>query len=101
MNRQEYLLSCLIEEASEVIKDVCKSQRFGMNSVNPYDKNKVKNKELILNEIIDFLAVAEMLVEEGIIDDFNTLESVYEKEAKKEKVEKYIKQSIKIGTLLS
>lgn len=97
MNRKEHLLTCLSEESSEIIQDVSKSLRFGLDNFHPVTKSK--NKDRILNEIIDFIAVAEMLVEEGIIDDFNTLESVYEKEEKKAKVEKYLLESKKIGTL--
>lgn len=98
MTKKEYLLTCLSEEASEVIKDISKSLRFGMES--NFKDGMSTNKENIRNEIIDFIAVAEMLVERGIIDDFTTVESIYEKEAKKEKVLKYMKVSKEIGTLI-
>ena len=98
MTKQEHLLTCLSEEASEVIKDISKSLRFGLEDLNP-SNNKV-NKEAIRQEIIDFLAVAEMLVNEGIIDSFTEVEDMYEKEEKKQKVLKYIDYAKRKGTII-
>jgi len=97
MTKNEYLLSCLSEEASEVIKDVSKSLRFGMDS--SYPGSSVQNRDRIREELIDLIAVAEMLVEHGIIDDFQDPESLYEKEEKKEKVLKYLKISKSLGAV--
>jgi len=98
MTKKEHLLTCLSEEASEVIKDISKSLRFGLEDINP--SNKKKNKEAIRQEIIDFIAVAEMLVEDGIIEPFNELEDLYTIEDKKEKVAKYISYAQKKGTII-
>lgn len=35
MNKQEYLLQCLAEEASEVVQAVSKCLRFGLNNEWP------------------------------------------------------------------
>jgi len=43
----------VIEEASEVIKAICKAKRFGLENFNPYDPEKITNKQKILEEMDD------------------------------------------------
>lgn len=44
-----YLLACLVEECSEVIKEVQKGFRFGINNFNP--TNGIVNIDAIQNEV--------------------------------------------------
>ena len=96
MNRKEQLLVILAEECSEVIKDVTKSLRFGLEDINPKDNEKNENRKNLINELSDLIAVAEMLVDEGFIDDYLDIEKIQKKQ---EKVEKYLKYSESVGTL--
>lgn len=57
----------LIEECSELIKEICKMRRFGLNSCHPDDPTKRTNKQRILDEMQD--------VERCIIDMKEFMES--------------------------
>lgn len=94
MNRTEHLLVKLTEECSEVIKDVSKALIFGLDDFEP--NQDLKNSEKITNELADIIGVMEMLIEERVI-------SPPKKEAinaKKVKVEKYIKYATDLGALV-
>jgi NTP pyrophosphatase (non-canonical NTP hydrolase) len=47
----------LIEECSEVIQELCKAERFGLDDHNP--KTKITNREAIKSEIEDVLFAIE------------------------------------------
>ena len=104
MTRQEHILTCLMEECSEVIKEVSKILRFGANDVHPDIENFVPNIERLSTEIIDTIAVVEMLRVEGILS--NTIRPIFTDDKiktainnKKDKVEKYIKYAEEKGTV--
>ena len=108
MNKQEYLLTCLSEEAAEIIQAVGKAQRFGMDDtynkkslqIGTFGLKEVKfdsPREAILREFTDLIAVIEMLYGEDIRTTI--LHGDTEIEAKKKKVLKYIEYSKKKGTL--
>jgi len=94
MNIQEYLLSCLAEEAAEIIQAVGKAQRFGLDDNYIYDETP---SSAIKREFNDLVGVLEMLHENGV--DFKQLHDRSLIEAKKKKVLKYIEYSEKKGTL--
>jgi len=91
MNRREHLLVILAEEASEVQKVIAKILRFGPNS----DYDGITNREKLQNEFNDFLGVAELLKEEGIVVTRDTNLVI----RKQDKVEKFLLDSKRIGTL--
>lgn len=97
MNLTEHLLTCLSEEASEIIKDVCKSLRFGLEDRNVLDPTGPTNRERIVNELKDFMAIVEMLEAEGIIP--LCWESYGDRDTKKEKVRKFIEYAKGKGSL--
>ena len=94
MNRQEYLLTCLSEEAAEIIQAVGKAQRFGLDD-DFFDESP---KQAIIRELNDFMAVIELL-DEYCDAGFWPWEDAEMIEAKKKKVLKYIEYSEKKGTL--
>lgn len=64
MNIEEnHLLSCLSEECSEIIKNVCKAQRFGLDSTYKDETNRDK----IISELNDFMGVVRILQEIGTL----------------------------------
>jgi len=93
MNREEHLLTVLSEECAEVIKEVTKSLRFGLNDHKP--GNPTSNAQRITNELGDLLGIMEMLIDENIIKPPEKSSA----ENKKSKVEKYLKYSAHIGKL--
>ncbi len=94
MNKTEHLLSCLIEECSEVIQDACKAQRFGIKDHHP--ARKKQNKDLLTKEINELIAVAMMLHKEGIIDSI-TNEKI--QKDKQQRVLEYMQYAKNLGTL--
>lgn len=95
MNREDYLLTVFTEELSEVIKNVCKAQRFGMHDMNP--ETEQLNSSAILQEFEEAVAVLEMLQDSKSITLFNPKQTSEIRQAKKNKVEKWIKYSIEKG----
>lgn len=90
----EYLLTCLAEEAAEVIQRVEKAKRFGMDEVQEgFTEN---NAERLAGEIEDFLGVLKMIEarQELVID-----RSDERMERKQERVIKYSLVSFKRGIL--
>ena len=73
MNNTEHLLTCLMEECAEIQKAAAKALRFGLDDHAP-DSGST-NADDISTEIIDLLAVIEMLKEENIISVINSHES--------------------------
>lgn len=53
MNRKEYLLTKLIEELSETIKDASKCLIFWVDDVSPVDNSPMTNQEKMQNELYE------------------------------------------------
>lgn len=94
MNKKEYLLTCLIEECSEVQKEATKALRFGLDD---NWKERGKQSDRIVHEFCDLLAIYDMLVEEGLLDDVTTEEMI---QMKKERVHKFMGYAKERGTLV-
>lgn len=96
LSRYQYLLTKLAEEASEVAQIALKTQQFGADEV--YPEQSKTNTQRIHSELIDLLAIVEMLNEEF---NFNfatdSEETWYCKLAKKEKINKYYRYSQDCG----
>lgn len=69
MNQREYLITTLMEECSELIKDGSKALRFGDDSKNENDELSAIEK--LYREFIDIAASIELLLEYDIIKDID------------------------------
>lgn len=97
MNATEHLITCLGEEASEIAQDCCKSLRFGLNDVNVLKPKGPNNRERLLTELNQLLAVVSLLVEEGILPAGWC--DVDAQIAKKKKVKKFMDYARNVGAL--
>lgn len=88
MNETEHLLTILSEECAEVAQRACKAARFGMCEVQPgqHEDNQMR----LERELADLMAVADVL---GLVVRNE------DKEAKREKLVKYMAYAMGIGTL--
>lgn len=96
MNKIEHLLTCLIEECSEVQKEATKALRFGLDDKYKCDSHQAQK---IVNEFADLLGVFEMLKDEGVVSILSKDEIDELIHKKKQRVLKYMKYAIKRGTL--
>lgn len=67
MNKLPEILTILVEECAEVTQLACKIQRFGLDSCHPNDPS-ITNKELLIGELGDLLALIDILISEGKFD---------------------------------
>jgi NTP pyrophosphatase (non-canonical NTP hydrolase) len=96
MHETEYLLTCLSEECSEVAHRVSKAIRFTREECEP--GQNYTNAERIVLELADLIAVMEILIDQRVITDPRN--EIAHIAAKKEKVERFMDYSEKIGALL-
>lgn len=95
MNKRQYLLTCLAEECAEVIQCASKINRFGLDDKQP--NQEIDNKTRLTDESNDLVAIFDLLFEEEIIGAFDDVKI----QAKKDKVEKYMKYSEEQGCLIN
>ena len=90
----DYKLSCISEEAAEIVQAVSKATRFGMFDINPETKRTAWMQ--IRHEMHDLLAVYEMFC-----DEFDRVPDLdrYLIENKKEKSLKFIAYAQHTGHL--
>lgn len=97
MNTVEHLLTCLAEEGSEIAQDVSKALRFGLDNRNVLNPEGPTNRERLIVELNDLLAVADILAERGIIpDDWRNRNLMVVKRAK---VLKFMEYARSVGAL--
>lgn len=94
LNKQNYLLIVLLEEASEVQKAITKAIRFGLMDVKPATQQT--NKAMIADELSDMQGVIELLKEECGIEITTSRSTVNDK---KRRVRRYMDYSRKVGKL--
>lgn len=92
MNTQEHLLVCLMEECAEVQKCASKILRFGAH--DHYPSKPRDNTEDLLYELIDLLAVIDMV--EGLPGLLLPSARIKDKQ---NKVRKYMEYARNCGTL--
>jgi NTP pyrophosphatase (non-canonical NTP hydrolase) len=92
MNRQQYLLTKLAEEASEITQIALKTQQFGFLEKHP--DLKENNIQRIHKELNDLITIVCILNTEF---DFNYSVSIPDVEKKYDKIEKYYKYSQELG----
>lgn len=92
MNRQQYLLCKLAEEASEVAQIALKTQQFGFNERHP--QLREDNAARIRAELTDLLAIVDMLNTEFDFSFEPYQEAILEKIYK---VNKYYQYSVQLG----
>ena len=68
MNRIQFILNKISQEASELIKDATKTSMYGLSSYDPNDPNKKVNIECLIEEFHDVVAAFELLMDEVGID---------------------------------
>ena len=67
MNVPEHLLVCLAEEGAEVSQICAKALRFGLDEVNVMNPKGPSNRERIVAELNDLMAVAKLCAAAGIL----------------------------------
>ena len=92
MNDKQYLLTILAEECAEVAQRASKAIRFGLEDPAGTQSGFPSNKERLLEELNDLLAVVELLFGEDYIDRDK-------QKLKQQKIEKYTQLSKKLGLL--
>lgn len=83
-DRIQETLDILQEECAEVIVEVSKCRRFGFDSV--HHKTGIKHSNMLELEIGDVLAMIDVLLEQGVLDQ-NSLDIA--KENKKRKLHEW------------
>jgi NTP pyrophosphatase (non-canonical NTP hydrolase) len=86
MNKIEEALGILQEECAEVIVEVSKIRRFGIDSV--HYKTGQPHSAMLEAEVGDVLALVDILIEQGIL---NSEELALANERKKEKLKQWSK----------
>lgn len=95
MNTIEHLLTCLVEECTEIGQATTKAQRFGLGDVNPGTYNT--NRSDIIKEVNDLIGVLELLQENGV-----ELPGLYDREAiegKKQRLLVWMSRSEQLGLI--
>ena len=94
MNRLDHLLWLISEESNELAQRASKAARFGINEIQ--EGQKLTNYARLKYEANDLLAVLEMLCDELKVSSILDGKAI---KLKKEKVEKYLEYSRKLGLL--
>lgn len=74
LDNQEKLLNILGEECAELNKEVHKTLRFGLDAYNINDPMQISNREKLICEFNDIVAMMEMLQEIGIFPDMTLIQ---------------------------
>ncbi len=97
MNEQQYLLTCISEEAVEVAKDATKAIRFGLYDMHK-DNGMISNAVRLIQELNELIALVELAGTKGYLD-LSMLNDPIIKNNKIMKYEKYAEYARQNGTL--
>jgi hypothetical protein len=97
MTLHEHLLTQLSEEASEIAIDISKSLRFGLEDRNVLNPAGPTNRERLIAELNDLMAIVTLCTENGILP--KDWQNAQAQEAKLEKVYKFLLYANDRGTL--
>ena len=100
MNNEQYLLTCIMEEAAEVAKAASKAIRFGINEV--YPETKETNIDRLARELNDLDAVVSMFIGELGDDGKDFMRKSVNPghiKQKKDKMIQYMEYSQRLGIL--
>jgi hypothetical protein len=97
INLKEHLFIMLQEEAAKIQMAVSKTLRFGPDNHHPGET--LKNKNAVFQEILDLIAVCEMLHEEGSIKKLDLEAYRMEIETVKRNKRMWIERAAGFGTL--
>jgi len=64
LTKNEYILTCIIEECAEIQHRICKILSFGLKE----KRKKIPNKTLLESEIMDLMYLLDIAGKEGLID---------------------------------
>jgi NTP pyrophosphatase (non-canonical NTP hydrolase) len=78
---EKQILLIAQEECAEVTQAISKVFRFGFDSVWPEDSTE-DNRIKLQNEVGDLLAMIELMMEKGIIDENQTHQAMLQKKIK-------------------
>lgn len=97
MNKNEYILACLIEEAAEVQQAATKFLRFGEGDRYPASDSPT-NRDKLAGELADLLGVLELARDAGLVPDIPIThrDAI---QAKKEKFFRFMGYSKRCGIL--
>lgn len=98
MTRNENLLVTLMEECAEVQQSVSKALRFGLDNLSPVEQ--MRNKDLIMHEFYQLVAVVDMLVGDETLPQYDSSKVLRIKASKQEKVLNYQKFSKDAGLIV-
>lgn len=93
MNKQEHLLTLMIEECAEVAQRCTKILRFGIDEIQ--EGHELSNRERLKYEFNDLITVSALLNESGI----NLEVEPKDLEKKMQKISKYMNYSKELGLL--
>ena len=98
----DHLLVCLAEECSEIQKRACKALRFGLDERDPTIPDAPTERERLIQEIVDLLAIVEMLEDRNVIRIGDTRSALRRSEIreKKNKVLRFFNYAREAGVLL-
>lgn len=108
MNIEEHLMTCTVEEAVEISEEIStalrniakvgsKCLRFGLDDRNVLEPTGPTNRERLVGELNDLLALTEMMVEKGMLP--RCWLDRAQVEAKKTKVRKFMRHAKTCGAL--
>lgn len=105
MTTQEYLFTCLMEEAAEIILITSKIKRFGLHEIygGPENPELRSNLERLYSEVTDMAGVVDLMSELKMLTFDENRRGMKTPEeliaAKREKLKKYMDYSRQLGII--